>query len=206
MDGEAGVEGHGEQQLTRSQKCGALHDAAGIAHAGAAEEKIGDGLRRAVGLPGKDPARGRRLRDEATGDDGEPIRHGMRGAHLAFNFFWQPFIVVVEEGDPLAARGADAGVARIGAAAGFGEKDHTQAGIGDGSKIGAGLVVGAINHDNDFQMRPGLAKSAANGGGEQRGPASGGNDGGHERAVGPGRKMDHICTTVWKRVGKQVQG
>ena len=52
----------------------------------------------------------------------------MGGAHLAGDFLREPFVVIVEKGDPLPAGGADAGVAGIGAATLLVEKNDAEAG------------------------------------------------------------------------------
>jgi hypothetical protein len=92
-----------------------------------------------------------------------------------------PFVVVVEESDPLAAGRADAGVARRRAAAGDGEENRAQARIGKGFKLRLGNRIGTVDHDNDFDPRPGLEQGAAHGAGEQSRTAVGGNDGRNQR-------------------------
>ena len=120
------------------------------------------------------------MRNETAGDDREPILRGGDDGHLALDFVMQPFVVVVEEGDPVAAGRVHAGIARDAAAGDFRQDDDTEARVGDHGEARGGGRIGSVDDHDDFEVSPGLAQRAANGAGDQLGTAARGNDGGNQ--------------------------
>ncbi len=184
MEGKAFAKGDGEEKIAGGKQGRGLHEAAGIEQSGTAEEIIGDRLGVMIEPVGEHAAAGGRLGDEARGDDRKPVAGLVDGVHLEFDFFGEPFVVVVEEGDPFAAGSTHAHVAGRGAAGVLREENDAQARIGERLEEGFRGEIGAVNDNDDLDAGPGLAQGAANGAGEQRGPAPRGNDGGDQRAIG----------------------
>jgi hypothetical protein len=100
----------------------------------------------------------------------------MRGAHLTVDLFREPFVVVIEERDPVAARDTNAGVASLGTAARFRENDESQAWIRDFTEGCDRVGIRAIDHGDHFDGGPGLAQRAVNCTNQQLRPAPRWND------------------------------
>ncbi len=94
----------------------------------------------------------------------------MRSAHLAFGLLRQPLVVVIEKGDPLTARDTDADVPGFGSATRLGEDDDAQTRIVEGIEASFGFPIWTIDHDDNFQIGPGLPQRTTHRKGQQTRP------------------------------------
>lgn len=203
MHAEAFAERDGNEEIAGCEQRGGLHQSAGIGDAGAAEEIVGDGLRGVVEARRKDAAPRGGFGDEAAADDREPGGRLADGAHLALDFAGEPLIVVIEEGDPVAAGHPDTGVAGCGASTGGGQQHGAQTGIRQSRQTGFGFGIGPVDDHDDFEGVPGLTERAADGRENQVGTAAGGDDRRHQRMVPQFLHVGHGCVSgLFSSIGR----
>src|SRR6185312_10366934 len=146
---EVDAEGHGKHELAAHEEGGGLQGVGAVLKRRPAEEIVADGLFRGIGAQRADGVALRTAHEEARGDDRPERRALARGYHLAGELMREPFIIIVEKGDPLALSFVHAKVAGFRSADWDGEVDDAQALIGDRVQDLGGLPVVAVDDDDD---------------------------------------------------------
>ena len=127
--------------------------------------------------------------NEATSGEAGVARDG----GLKFQFFGIPGVVGIDQGDPLAAGGGDAVVARATDAA-VGDPEIAQ--IGAGGQAGRGVVGGAVIDDDQFEVAEGLGLDAGDGTLDELAGVVGDQDDGDKRRSGHARTVPFAMWNV----------
>ena len=98
--------------------------------------------------------------DEPGRDDRKARLAFFRCFHLASYFVRKPFVVVVEEGDPIAFRGANTDIPSFRAAQVQRKRDDVKSLITNRSESFLRSAVFSIDDDDDFYRRISLVKGA----------------------------------------------
>jgi hypothetical protein len=187
------------QQLGGGHDGGGLDEAVAVEHPVPDREIFADRLVRGRHQAGHVELGARGAVDQPTGDHRHRRLRGPPDAELDLELARQPLVVVVEERGPHGPGVGDPGVARVRRATPLRQLNNPQSLVGKGGERLAGLLVGTVDHDDDLDALDRLRERAANGAGDQRRPAEGGD---HHADVGCER---HRERTLWSPDGHRVK-
>lgn len=160
---EPAAKGHGDHQAARHKKRGGLHSVGAVVQASAAEEVLTDLLVLFTCVECLGEIHSRRTNDQVRGDDRECRLPCVSCRQLQGDFLREPFVVVVEECDPLAGGGADSNVSSFGATDIGSEQEDADTSVVNLCQGALGLRVRAVDDDDDFDARVGLVQCGLHG-------------------------------------------